>query len=88
MHSDWLSGLGEEGAHFLQISSNSFVILKQICNRAILRDLLEKEYHSSVNFDADPKSRLEIKLFLVDMPFLGGAGVWPFYTQKYARQIR
>ena len=32
----------------------------------------EKEYHSSVYFDADPKSRLEIKKFLVDMPFLVG----------------
>ena len=43
-----------------------------MCNRAILRDLFEKENHSSVNFHGDPKSGLEIKNFLVDMPFLGG----------------
>ena len=50
-----------------------------MCNRAILRDLFEKENHSSVNFHGDPKSGLEIKNFLVDMPFLGG---WPYtHTQ-------
>ena len=46
-----------------------------MCNRAILRDLFEKEYHSSVNFHGDPKSGLEIKNFLVDMLFLEGGGL-------------
>ena len=32
-----------------------------ISNRAIWRVLFEKEYHSSVNFGADPESGLEIK---------------------------
>ena len=70
LRSDWLTGLGE-GGHFLSKFLNSFVILKQICNRSLLSNLFEKEYHSSVNFDADPKSILEIKKFLVDIPFPG-----------------
>ena len=57
--------------------SNHRQLVRMSPNRAILR---EKEYHSSVNFDGDPKSRLEIKKFLVDMPFSrewvgGGRGV-------------
>ena len=38
-----------------------------MCKRAILRDLFEREYHSSVNFDADSKSVLVIKKFLTFM---------------------
>ena len=30
------------------------------------------EYHSSVNIGSDPKSGLEIKKFILDMPFLRG----------------
>ena len=51
-----------------------------MCNRAILRDLFEKENHSSVNFHGDPKSGLEIKYFLVGMPFLGGGGRVALHT--------
>ena len=32
------------------------------------------EYHFSVNVGSDPKSGLEIKKFLLDMPFLEGYG--------------
>ena len=55
--------------------SNCHRLVQMSPNRAILR---EKEYHSSVNFDGDPKSGLEIKKFLVDMPFLenGWVGDW------------
>ena len=44
------------------------------------------EYHSSVNIGGDPKSGLEIKKLILDMPFL--RGVWSFYTQKHTRQTR
>ena len=54
--------------------------------RAILRDLFQKEYHSCVNFNADPV--LEIKKFLVSMSLRG----WVFSTyailHTYARQMR
>ena len=59
--SDWLSGFllrkGKGGGHFFFKFPHSFVI----CNRTILRDLFEKEYHSSVSFDPTSKSVLEIK---------------------------
>ena len=44
-----------------------------MCKRVILRDLFEKEYHSSVNFDTNSKSVLKIKKFVIFMQlFLGG----------------
>ena len=46
-----------------------------MCRRAILRDLFEKKYHSSVNFDMDSKSVLKIKKFVIFMQFLGGGEV-------------
>ena len=76
-HFDWLSGLqwfGEEGGLHC---SNGLKVLKYyqlICNKAIWRDLFEKKYHSRLNFGGDPNSRLEIKKFPVDMPFLGWGG--------------
>ena len=56
-----------------------------ISNKAILRDLFEKEYHSSVNFGADPESGLEIKKFLMDMPFRGegGSDFWSSHTHTH-----
>ena len=83
LQSDWLTGLEKNEASIFQMASNSFVILKLICNRVILRDLFEKEYHSSVNFHGNPKSRLEIKKFLVDMPIRGGGPIL-VYTQSVA----
>ena len=58
LHSDWLSGL-------LLQKLRPFV-----CNSGILRDLFEKEYHSNVNCDADSKSVLEIKWFVIFMPHI------------------
>ena len=54
--------------------------------RAILRDLFQKEYHSSVNFD-DADAVLEIMKFLVPMPFLRGGGFlhMPFYIYTQDR---
>ena len=68
------------------MASNSCVILKCICNRAILKDLFEKEYHSSINFGDDPRSRFEIQKFLVDMPFPGGLIL--VYIHTHVRLIR
>ena len=47
-------------------------ILKKFVKRYILRDLFEKKYHSSANFDADFKSVLEIKKSEISMPFWEG----------------
>ena len=52
--------------------------MSEICKIYILRDLLETEYHSSVNVDAYSKSVLEIKKFVISILFwdffLGGGG--------------
>ena len=45
IHSHCLSGLLLQRGHFFLNFLNTFVILTQICNRAILRDVLEKDYH-------------------------------------------
>ena len=68
------------------MASNSFVIFKYIFNRAISKDLFEKEYHSSIYFGDDPKSRLEIQKFLMDMPFPGGLIL--VYIHTHVKQIR
>ena len=41
---------------------------------------------SSVNLDADSKSALEIKKFIISMPF--GVRVPSFYIYMHTRQIR
>ena len=45
------------------------------------RNLLEIYYHSGINFDADSKSVLEIKKFLISKPFCG-EGVSTHSTHK------
>ena len=58
LHSDSISGFflqkRKGGGHFFK----SLLVLFFV---AILRDLFEKYYHSSINFEADSKSVLEIK---------------------------
>ena len=61
VHSDWLSGLGEVGWPFLVLYKYVTELLQEI--------YLKNQYHSSVNFGADPKSGFEIKKFLVDMVY-------------------
>ena len=39
------------------------------------------EYHSSVNIGGDPKSGLEIKKFIMDMPSLRGGGLVILHTK-------
>ena len=55
-------------------SSYVCVIFKEICNRAILRDLFEKEYHSSVNFMLIPKPFLKSRNSCWICHFFGGGG--------------
>ena len=61
-----------------------FLISSWFCDvlESYLRDLFQKEYHSSVNFNTDPV--LEIKKLLVSMPLRGGG----FYIchSTYARK--
>ena len=77
LHTNWLSGLFLQEVHFFIKFPHSFVILEEFCNRAILRDLLGKEYHSNVNFDADLKSMLD--MWIPSGCHFRGGWVWVFY---------
>ena len=55
--------------------------------RAILRDLFQTEFHSTVYFYADSNAVLEIKKFLAPMPFRGAVSFlhMPFYINMQDR---
>ena len=72
LHSNWLSGLEKKEVSIVEMASNSFVISEINLIRVIWRHPFKNKYQSRINFCGESKSGLEIKEFLVDMPFPGG----------------